>query len=951
VPIAADQEGSVKRVALCLYVGAGVRSLANREQADALHLRRDALHRLESGDFRAGDPMIVQANKEVLRYLLQRYPLLATKTQAPRQESELVVRPRLVEQLNRAAMVAPLTIVVAPAGFGKTTLVSTWAQQYERPVGWVSLDEQDNAVPRFWLHMIAAMQLLRPGLGEGALAWFFASEAPPLEARLELLINDIALAADDVTLVLDDYHLIQAQTVHDSLTFFVERVPPEMHIVLSSRASPPLPLHRLRVRRQLVELDAHDLRFNQEESAIFLRRVMGLNLTDSQITLLESRSEGWIAGLQLAALSLQGRAPEHIARLIDNFGGVHHHVVDYLSAEVLAGQEKEIQDFLMKTSLLDRLCGELCDAVTGEHGGQQILEMLEQINLFIVRLDNERQWYRYHHLFSDYLRSRLQQLCPDQVSGLHCRAADWYASHSMPYDAVRHALPAADHDRVAQVALDNADDLWRREELTTLRQWLEAIPASLRESHPDLCLLYAWALFFTQSVDAIPPLLEHTEALLKQGAAPLKAFSRGELHGILATIRAAVSITMYRDVAATFEYAKVALAHLPEHQAVWRHAVMTGLGLAHQIQGDTQAAVRAFEDAIALCRKTGHDFGALFAIGQLAALQTAQGRLRQAADTYRQALDLMVGHGGKPLPMASWAYTGLGELSYQANDLAAAEHYVTESLHRSQQVTPATMPPYLTLARVAQARGQGDSAWEYLEHVSRLIAGVEIPQHHVHLAICQAWLHLQQGRADLLAGWIGEQHLDLARPDPLREAEYVMAARILIAQGASDHALPLIDQLLALAQQGSRNSVVIELSLLQARAFQAHGQLDSALASLHKAIELAEPEGYVRVFVDEGTPILALLRQYVARFGAASYPATLLTAFTPDAEVSPDALSERELEILRLIAAGMSNGEIADALVLSVGTVKWHANKIFGKLNVKSRVQAIAKARESKLIP
>jgi LuxR family maltose regulon positive regulatory protein len=311
----------------------------------------------------------------------------------------------------------------------------------------------------------------------------------------------------------------------------------------------------------------------------------------------------------------------------------------------------------------------------------------------------------------------------------------------------------------------------------------------------------------------------------------------------------------------------------------------------------------------------------------------------------------MAGHAGKPLPMASWAYTGLGELSYQANDLAAAEQYLKESLHLSQQVTPATMPPYLSLARVAQACGQGDTAWEHLEHAVRLIKGVEIPQHHVQVAICRAWLHLQQGRTDELARWIAEQHLDVARPGPLREAEYVMAAHILIAQGASSEALPLIDQLLAMAQQGSRNSVVIELFLLQARVFQAQGHLDSALASLHKAINLAEPEGYVRVFVDEGTPLLALLRQYMARFGAASYPTTLLTACTPDAEASPDALSERELEILRLIAAGMSNRQIADVLVLSVGTVKWHANNIFGKLNVKNRVQAIAKARESKLIP
>jgi LuxR family maltose regulon positive regulatory protein len=893
--------------------------------------------------------MIVFLNQDVLRHLLQRYPLLTTKLLAPRFGSKLVARPRLIAQLNEAA-VAPLVTVVAPAGFGKTTLVSTWAEQHARPVGWVSLDERDNSLPRFWLHLIAALQMVQPGLGENALASFFAQDAPPVEERLEQLVNEITLAADDITLVLDDYHLINAQAVHESLTFFLKRLPPELQIVLISRAYPPLPLQRQRVHRQLVELDTHNLRFTHDESATFLRRSMGLDLSESQLALLERRAEGWVAGLQLAALALQSRDPAQMDALISGFGGAHRHVVDYLSQEVLCGQEQEIQDFLLKSSILERMCGTLCAAVTGEPASQQVLEMLDQVNLFVVQLDDERQWYRYHHLFGDFLRSRFHHLYPKQVPELHRRAADWYVAQRMPYDAVSHALLAQAYPRVAQIALDHAADLWRREELTTLRQWLEAIPASLREGYPDLCLFYALALYYTRSLDAIPPVLARTETLLNQGVAPFKAFSEQELQGIQATIRTALSITMNCDAAAALDNARTALERLPENHELWRHVVITHVGLAHQLRGDTQGAVSAFEEAIRLGQKAEQHFCTLYVIAQLAGLQISLGRLHEAVETYHKAIALLTGEGSKSLPMASWAFTGLAELSYQTNDLAAAEQYAYDSLRLSQQITPGTMPPYLLMARIAQARGQPDEAWAYVEDADRLLKGLKLPQLHSQVEVCRAWLNLQQGRSAAVADWIAEQQLDVAQPDPLREVESVMAARILLAQKAAGDALPLIDKLLALAQQGSRTGLVIELFLLQARAFQAQERLDLALAALHTALGLAEPEGYVRLFLDEGAPMRTLLQQHTARFGVASYTARLLAAFAPEAEVSPDALSQRELEILRLIDAGMSNGDVADTLVLSVGTVKWHVNNIFSKLHVKSRVQAIATARERKLI-
>jgi LuxR family maltose regulon positive regulatory protein len=894
-----------------------------------------------------------------LRFLSERYPLLITKLYIPRLDTELLRRPYLMERLSQAAA-QPLVVISAPAGWGKTTLVASWVRQAGYRFGWISLDEGDNDLARFWLHLIAALQQIRPGVGEVALSWFYTQGtppgAPPVEARLAMLINDLAWADETFLLVLDDYHCIRSQVVHDSLTFLIENLPPNVHLILTSRSDLPWPRARWRAGRQLVEFDSRDLRFSLGECTEFLHKAIGLNLTPDQIAALVDRTEGWVAGLQLVALALQATSSQQgqldVGDFIADLSASSRYIFNYLSEEVLGRQEPEIQEFLFNTSVLERLSGELCEAVTGVRESQHILEKLEQSKLFIVSLNEERRWFRYHHLLREFLSSQLAHTRPDVVADLHRRAAQWYAANGLPHDAVPHAMAAQDYELAGHIIMEYGNDLWRREEYTTLRNWLDALPLSLRESHPDLCLLHAWSLFRTLRLDEMMSLLTRAETLLDEGAPPLVNFSTGELRGILATIQAAIS-ALRQDLNATSEFARSALAQLPPEQHDWRYAALVGAGLAHHYHNDTYAAMHAFEEAfkaaVALERGTGSFYGRAFAISWLARLYMVQGYLQRAKAIYQEALPLATGQTGKLLPTAAWALTGLGELYYQWNDLELAEKYFNDSLALSTQITPSTAPPYLPVARLAQARGDVRSAEAFLAQAVRLAARVGVPSFDRQVSLCQAWLALRQGNLAALENWIGEHGLDLAQPIPPREEAYVMAARILIARHDYPAALALVEKLLAIADAGGRGGVVIELLILQSLTLQGQDKPDSALAVLQRAIALASQEGYVRIFVDEGEPMLQLLRLFVARFGATDYAARLLSAFATKAE-TPDVLNERELEILRLLATGMSNKEIGEALFITVGTVKWHANHIYAKLEVKNRGEAVAKARELHLI-
>jgi ATP-dependent transcriptional regulator len=890
-----------------------------------------------------------------LSYLVERYPVLITKLHIPRLDTELLARPQLVERLGRA-MNRPVVLITAPAGWGKTTLVANWALEAKHPVGWVSLDEGDNDLARFWLHLIASLQQFHQGVGEAALIWFYARQAPAVEERLTMLINDLALAEETFVLVIDDVHCIRASVVRDSLTFFVEHLPPNVRLILTSRTDLPLPVARWRASLQLVEFDTRDLRFSFSECAEFLDRVMGLQLTHEQIAALLDRTEGWIAGLQLFALALQG-APAvqddtDLDGVITRLRSGSRYILDYLSEEVLARQEPEIQDFLLKTSILERLSGEVCEVLTGIRESQRILEMLEQNRLFIVSLDEERRWFRFHHLFRDFLLLQLAHFQPEVVTSLHRAAAQWFMDNRFPYDAVAHAMAAKDYQLAGRIIMKYGNDLWRREEYSTLRNWLEALPSELREQYPDLCVYYAWALFRTLESDEISSLLERAEALLDNNSPSLGNFSTIELRGIIATVRAAVNAFRH-NLDATSEYARSSLALLPPEQGDWRYAALLGAGLAHHWNNYTQAAARDFEEAfkaaVALKRGKGSFYGRAFSMGWLGRVYMVQGYLQRAKQIYQDAIALATGQTGKLLPTAAWALTGLGELYYQWNDLDLSEKYFNESLTLSSQFTPSTAPPYIPLVYLACARGEARMAEAYFSQASRLAEQAGIPSFDRQVRLCQAWLAIQRRDLTALEDWIQESGLDLAQPTAPFEGEYLMAARILIARHEYNQVLELVEKLLAIAEEGGRGGVVIELLILQSLALKGWDRSDSALNVLQRAITLARHEGYVRVFVDEGESMLSLLRLFVARHGATDYTARLLNSFTRKTEL-PDALNERELEVLRLLATGMSNREIAEALFITVGTVKWHASHIYTKLGVKNRGQAVARARELQLI-
>ena len=892
---------------------------------------------------------------DTLTYLVERYPLLITKLYIPRLDTKLLTRPHLLELLDQAIS-RPLVLITAPAGWGKTTLVANWARRSERGTGWISLDEGDNDLARFWLHLVASLQQIHKGVGETALSWFYMPAAPPVDARLSMLINDLALAGETFVLVIDDIHYIRSPAVRDSLTFFIEHLPPNVHLIITGRTNPLLPLARWRAGHQLMELDSQDLRFSPEECMEFLHKAMGLDLTTEQITGLVDQTEGWVAGLQLVALALQGTASSRERTEVDDFiaglGATNRYIFGYLSEEVLARQESEIQEFLLTTSVLERLSGDLCEAVSGIDESQRILGMLAQIKLFIVSLDAEGRWFRYHHLFRDFLYSQLARTHPDAVTDLHRKAAKWYAANDLPYDALPHAMLVKDYELAGRIIMQYGNDLWRREEYTTLRNWLGALPLELRERHPDLCLFHAWSLFRTLRLDEMLSMLMRAKALLDEGAKPLGNFSTSELRGILATIQAAIS-ALRQDLDPTVEFAQSALALLPPEQQDWRYAALVGAGLAHHYHNNTYAAVEAFDEAfkaaVALKRGAGNFYGRSLAISWLARLYMVRGYLQRAKEIFQEALVLATGQTGNPLPTGAWALTGLGELYYEWNDLEQAERYFNDSLALSSQFTPSTAPPYIPLAHLAYARGEVWMAEAFLAQAAQLAEKAGIPSFYKQVSLCQAWLALQRRDLNALEQWMREQRLDFAQPTPPREAAYIMAARILMTKREYQRALELVEKLLAIAEEGGRGGVVIELLILQSLVLQGQDKPDSALTTLQRAIALAGQEGYVRVFVDGGETMLRLLRLFVGRFGATDYSARLISAFPSKRETS-DVLNDRELEILRLLATGMSNRDIGEALFITVGTVKWHAHHIYTKLDVKNRGQAVAKARELQLI-
>ena len=899
------------------------------------------------------------------------HPLLATKLHVPRPRTQLVPRAHLVERLQRGAERA-LTLVSAPAGFGKTTLLAQWLAESGRPVAWLSLEPEDNDPSRFLSYLIAALQTLDAQMGATALALLHTPQPPPPETVLAVLTNDLVeRGGGDVALVLDDYHVITADPIHRGMTFLLEHLPPQMHLILVTRADPPLPLARLRARGQLCEMRAADLRFGAAEASAFLQTVMGLDLPAEAIATLESRTEGWIAGLQLAALSLQGRAD--ISGFLAAFTGSHRYVLDYLSDEVLTRQPTSVQTFLLHTCLLDRLSGPLCDTVTGQAGSQAMLEALDNANLFVVALDDERGWYRYHHLFAQVLRSHLQQTEPTLISELHRRASTWYERHDLPAEAVQHALAIPDAELAARLIEPIALSVTLQGQISTALEWMNVLPEALIRTRPLLCVYYASLLILINQLEAAEARVREAERGVQE---EMPAEQARTLLGYVLSTRAGIAL-FSGDIPQAVSLAQQALELLPEAEVILRAGALATTIRAYLVSGDvTHATEHEVAAADVFIRTSDHLFATVSSMTLLARLHVLQGRLRQAAAAYAQLVQVVPRPEMLQTAFSSlFYYFGLGDLLRERNDLDAAEWHLAQGMALVKETL--TVEPfvavlgYTALARLQQARGNTREALATLDALARLAERRHFPPHLVTQgAAVRAQLELAQGNLAAAIRWADTSGLS-TEDDDLRyplEGEYLALVRVRIAEARDDPAAPflqdalhLLDRLLLDAETKARMGSVLEILVLRALALEAQGDQTSALSTLEQPLMLAEPEGYIRLFVDEGPPMRALLHHAYTRGIVTRYVATLLAAFgeqhTADLSLtsprpSPfvEPLTEREREVLRLLLEGTSNREIAHRLVLSVNTVKRHVYNLCGKLGVQSRTQAIIRARTLNLL-
>jgi len=907
--------------------------------------------------------------------------LLATKLHVPGPQPGFVARPRLVQALDDG-LARALVLACAPAGFGKTALLADWVRRGGRPVAWLSLDEGDNDPARFWRHVVAALDRVRPGIAGRADPLLGPPAPRSFEGLVTALINDLAAQpAEDEVLVLDDYHLIDAQPVHEPLEFLLEHLPPGLHLVLASRADPPLPLARLRARGRLAELRTGDLRFTAEEAAALLRESAGPGLPGAAVAALAARTEGWAAGLQLAALSLRGQADP--AGFVAAFSGSHRYILDYLTAEVLDLQTEQVREFLLETSVLERLSGGLCDAVTGRDDGQAMLEQVEQAGLFLAPLDEVRGWWRYHHLFADLLRARLRQQQPGRVPVLHRKAAAWCQQHGLADDAVRHALAAGDTAAVARLIEQHFDaTLYLRSEGATAQRWLAALPAELARSRPRLLLAQALlAATLGRAEDMEPPLDAAELALAAATPALDEPFepSAGKAASLLVNIPALIAIhrsflaQLRGDAEGTAAFASQALASLGGGERLLSSRIQGSLAAAEWLRGRLEDAEQAFASSIVGWR-AGQPLS--WGVYQLGQVQRAQGRLDAAAETYRKTLDIAAVPGAAPAPPAGPAYVGLAEVAYQRNELGSALRQVTEGIALCRRfLYPAPLGTGLvTLAWIRQAQGDPGGALEAIDEARRAALDPAVTSLINPVPAQWARLLLAQGDVATAARWAEERGLGPGdEPGYPREPEYLVLARVLLAQDRPAQALMLLDRMLAAAAARDRTGSVIEIGALRALALGACGDPDAAVDALARALALGCPQGYVRVFADEGAPMSALLTrlgaaQKAERAAARRVPpeclANALRAFGRqdnrqdagrDAAVTVpglvDQVTAREQEVLVLLAAGMPNPRIAEQLVLTLDTVKKHVSHLLSKLGAANRTEAVTRARQLGLIP
>lgn len=912
-------------------------------------------------------------------------PILATKLYLPPARPKSVPRPRLIQRMNEG-LYHKLTLISAPAGFGKSTLASEWVTACGRPVGWLLLDEGENDPVRFLAYLVAALKTITDKTGPATfgtevLGLLNSPQPAPIESVVTALLNEIAAIPESFLLVLDDYHVIDGEAANRGLAFLLEHLPPQMHLVITTREDPNLPLARLRVRNQLTELRAADLRFTPAEATAFLNQVMGLSLSAEDVSALEVRTEGWIAGLQLAALSMQGRTDR--AGFIHSFTGSHRFVMDYLVEEVLQQQPENIQTFLLHTSILDRLCGPLCDAVMGvppgkRASGQETLEGIEQANLFLIPLDNQRQWYRYHHLFGDLLRQRLTQKAAllaenagVDVATLHIRASRWHEEHGSTGDAVRHALAADDLARVAHLAELAWPAMDGQFQSAAWMAWVQALPAEMVRARPVLCVAYAWAFLNGGEMEAGAVWLREAERWLGTAPSategvdpPMVVVDEAQFQTLPASIATAWAYIVQArgDIPGSVTHAQRALDLLPTDDYLRRGPAAGLLGLAQWASGDLEDAYRTLAHAMASFESVGSVAFALSGTYGMADIRVTQGRLREAIRIYARAKELADRQGEPAPPGTADIHLGLSEIYREQGNPDAARQQMARSEELGEKAALGDWPFRLrrAQAQVKVDEGDLDGALALLDEAARLYYPTPVPDVRP-IGALKARVWLAQGRLAEAAGWARGR--DLSVDDELtylNEFEHIVLAQILAAQNQSGPAVALLEHLLQAAASGERTGSAIEILVSLALAYQDQDDIPAALAALARALNLAEPEGYMRVFVGQGDPMRMLLDEAAAAGIAPVYVGRLLAAFgEPEVNGSVhqplnqplvEPLSDRELDVLQRLGSELSGPEIAETLMISLNTLRTHTKNIYSKLGVNSRRAAVSRAQELGLL-
>ena len=902
-------------------------------------------------------------------------PLLETKFHVPDGSDMRLARPRLSDHLSRVAS-ASLAVISAPAGFGKTTVLTEWLGSLpldQQCVAWLSLDERDNDPVTFWTYVVAALAMALGSEFGVRSSTLLQSSRAPLDAVIATLLNELLAVGTSVILVLDDYHVITSPEIHESLTLLLERLPPGVRLVIASRADPPLPLGRLRAGGRLVEIRAHDLRFTSDETASYLDHAAGATLSDGDVATLADRTEGWVAALQLAALSMRGR--DDISSFVAEFAGDDRFIVDYLAEEVLDRQTAEVRRFLLRTSILDRLCGPLCDAATGQSGGKATLERLERANMFLVPLDDRRKWYRYHHLFADVLRAHFLDEHPESVAEVHGRASAWFESNGEMTEAIGHALAAGDPERAADL-VEEAIPAWRRDrQESVLRTWLHQLPVEVTRRRPLLIVARVAAPADNGGFgDDTEERLDEAERLVELAATDPSGSGRDVVIGDRARGRQLrATIEMYRaafalsrgDLDRTQIHGRRALDIAPEDDHLERAGAAALVGLASWARGDVDAAFDAYTVSVDGLLRVGHVSDVLGCSITLADLRLAQGRLREATHILQRGLALGTSGSGAALRGTADMHVGLSDVLREMGDLDGAREHVRRGTELGEH-NGLPQYPYrsrLVMARLCVADGDIDGARGLLDQAEQLYATDFSPSIRPIPAVRAGMLADRGYLAEALA-WVRARGLTAADDlDYVGEFEHVTLARVQLAQFRAERtirsvedAVQLLERVSVQAATAGRNGDLLQVLVLLGLAEEARGDRSAAIAHLERAITLAEPEGHVRVFLDEDPRIHPLLEAMAERGPSAGYVGRILDASSQRparrATRQPlvDPLSERELDVLRLLASELTGPEIARELIVSVNTLRTHTKNIYSKLGVTSRRAAVRHAEELQLL-